>query len=253
VSGAAGESLADRVVLVTGAAGGIGSATSRTIVAAGGRVVLHDRDPDRVAPVAQQLGPNAIALASDLRDAESVGRVWDDAVAVNGRIDVLVNNAGVFARAGLELDLDAWLRVWHDALAVNLVAPAILCRAAVRSFSAQPSGGIIVNVASVAGHRGALEEYWHYGAAKAGLLALTRTIARHYGDRGVTAFAIAPGYVETKMSRGTRSASAAQGHGGLSEPTQPQDVANVIAWLATGQGRHATGTTIDVNGASYVR
>jgi 3-oxoacyl-[acyl-carrier protein] reductase len=135
------------------------------------------------------------------------------------------------------------------------VSPATLCREAIRSFRGQ-GGGIIVNLASRAAFRGEDPEYWHYAAAKAGIVAMTRTIARQYGRDGITAFAVAPGFVNTPFND-----ALVERYGldffaqdtGLGEVAGPQDLANVIVFLASGLARHATGTTIDVNGASYVR
>ena len=249
-------SLSGRVALVTGAAGGIGSAVGRTFIAAGATVILHDVNAGAVAARAAELGPNASSVSSDLGDPLAVQALWSSAFDMHGRIDVLVNNASTFLDASLELGLDDWVDAWNRTLAVNLVAPAILCRAAIRSYASQPDGGIIINVASVTAHRGANPDRWPYGAAKGGIASMTKTIARFYGRQGVTAFAVAPGFVDTPMSRsildddGLRAAAAMTG---LGELTQPQDVADVIALLATGRARHATGTTIDVNAAGYCR
>jgi 3-oxoacyl-[acyl-carrier protein] reductase len=248
--------LSDRVVLITGAAGGIGSATARTIHAAGGTVLVHDVSEEPLAALAISLGDRAHPFVVDLRDRAATDQLWSDALAVVGRIDVLVNNAGIYPPAELDLPLEDWAAVWDRSLGVNLIAPAILCRAAVRTFGAQPGGGIIVNLASRAAFRGEDPEFWHYAAAKAGVVAMTRTIARQYGREGVTAFAIAPGYVDTPFNAPFAEkfgVAAAARDTGLGEVAQPQDVANVIAFLASGLARHATGTTIDINGASYVR
>ena len=248
--------LTGRVVLVTGAGGAIGSATSRTIVQAGGTVVLHDISLKATAALRGELGDVAQALSADLGDAVAADDLWTRAFAIHGQIDVLVNNAGIYPAAPLDASLVDWLGVWDRSLAVNLVAPAVLCRAAVTTFSAQPGGGIIVNIASRAAFRGDDPDYWHYAAAKAGIVAMTRTIARHYGRSGVTAFAVAPGYVDTSFNEifarevGVDVAAADTGLGAVAAP---QDIANVVAFLASGLARHATGTTIDVNGASYVR
>ena len=247
--------LTDRVVLVTGAAGAIGSATARTIAKAGGRVVIHDRPGDPLDALAGELGDRAAPVTADLADPASASDLWDRAVAAFGRVDVLINNAGIYPPAPLEDPLDAWLAVWDRSLAVNLVSPAVLCRAAVTAFSAQPGGGIIVNLASRAAFRGEDPDYWHYAGAKAGIVAMTRTIARQHGRQGVTAFAIAPGYVDTPFNQvfaDTVGVEVAAEQTGLGEVAQPQDVANVVAFLASGLARHATGTTIDINGASYV-
>jgi 3-oxoacyl-[acyl-carrier protein] reductase len=248
--------LSSRVILITGAGGGIGSATARTLSRAGAAVILHDVRATTVESLADELGPDARALVSDLVDPHATDRLWRDALAVHSRIDVLVNNAGITPRADLEGPLDDWLDVWNTSLAVNLIAPAILCRAAVAAFAAQPDGGIIINMASRAAFRGEDPPFWHYAAAKAGIVAMTRTIARQNGRQGVTAFAIAPGYVDTpfnKVFAEEVGIEVAARDTGLGEVAQPQDVANVIAFLASGLARHATGTTIDVNGASYVR
>jgi 3-oxoacyl-[acyl-carrier protein] reductase len=248
--------LKNRIVLITGAGGAIGSATARTISRAGGTVLLHDVRATAVEALAGELGPGAHALTADLSDPIATERRWVDALAVHGRIDVLINNAGIAPPAELESSLEEWLAVWTMSLGVNLIAPAILCRAAVATFSGQPEGGIIVNLASRAAFRGEDPAYWHYAAAKAGIVAMTRTIARQNGRQGITAFAVAPGYVDTPFNKeyGDESAVAAAARDtGLGQVAQPQDVANILAFLASGLARHATGTTIDVNGASYVR
>jgi NAD(P)-dependent dehydrogenase (short-subunit alcohol dehydrogenase family) len=246
-----------RVTLITGAAGGIGAATARTLVRLGGEVVLHDvRTEGRLAALADELGEHACAVAADLEQAEAAEALWEDAVRWRGRIDVLVNNAGIYERAPFDGDLATWTAAWQRMLAICLVSPATLARAAIRSFREQPGGGVIVNLASRAAFRGEDPDYWHYAAAKAGVVAMTKTIARQYGRQGVTAFAVAPGFVDTPFND-----PAVAEHGmemfvrdtALGEVAKPQDIANVIAFLASGAARHATGTTIDVNSASYVR
>jgi 3-oxoacyl-[acyl-carrier protein] reductase len=249
--------MTDRVVLVTGAAGGIGAATARTLAGAGANVVVHDLDPDGpVRDVAGELGDRALALGADLADPRGAAALWRAALEWKGRLDVLVNNAGIYEAADPDGDVDQWVESWQRTLAVCLISPATLCREAIQTFRAQEGGGIIVNMASRAAFRGEDAEYWHYAAAKAGVVAMTKTIARQYGRDGVTAFAVAPGFVNTPFND-----PAVDRHGleffaedtGLGEVAEPTDVANVIAFLASGLARHATGTTIDVNGASYVR
>lgn len=248
--------LNDRVVLITGAGGGIGSATARTVVAQGGHALIHDLNEAGVKALAEELGENATPLVADLGDMTATQQLWNDAWAVKGRTDVLVNNAGFYPPAPLEASLEEWVGVWDRSLDVHLKAPAVLCREAVKAYSDKADGGIIINLASRAAFRGEDPEFWHYAAAKAGVVAMTRTIARHYGRQGVTAFAVAPGYVDTNLNevfRDTVGIQVAADQTGLGEVAQAQDVANILAFLATGQAKHATGTTIDVNGASYVR
>ncbi len=248
--------LDNRIVLITGAAGGIGSAIARGVAAGGGKALIHDVNSEGITFLAQELGEAAHPLPADLRNPMEVANLWTRALQVHGSIDVLVNNAGIYPPAPLNATLDDWLRVWDVSLAVNLKAPAILAREAIATYTKQVGGGIIINMASRAAFRGEDPDYWHYAAAKAGVVAMTRTIARQNGRQGVTAFAIAPGYVDTSFNKvfaeevGVEAAAADTG---LGEVAQPQDVANVVLFLATGLAKHATGTTIDINGASYVR
>jgi NAD(P)-dependent dehydrogenase (short-subunit alcohol dehydrogenase family) len=247
----------ERVVLVTGAAGAIGAATSRTIAGCGGYVVLHDLSlQGRLSELSDELGDNAHALAADLSDPASAAGLWQEALGWRGRIDALVNNAGIYEPASVEADIGEWTAAWDRTLAICLVSPATLCREAIRTFREQEGGGTIVNLSSRAAWKGEDADFWHYAAAKAGVVAMTKTIARQFGREGVTAYAVAPGFVNTPFND-----PAVERYGldffaddtGLGEVAGPQDVANVIAFLASGLARHATGTTIDVNGASYVR
>ena len=248
--------LTGKIMLITGAGGEIGSATARTMARAGAQVVLHDINDESLASILDDLDDNARGVTANLADPIATGGLWQRALAVHGRIDVLVNMAGVYLPAPIEQPIDEWVGVWDRSLAINLVSPGVLCRGAVQTFTSQANGGIIINIASRAAFRGEDPDYWHYAAAKAGIVAMTKTIARHYGRQGVTAFAIAPGYVDTAFNQAFRDefgVETAAADTGLGEVALPQDVANVIAFLASGLARHATGTTIDVNGASYVR
>ena len=248
--------LDGRIVLITGGGRRHRLGDGPDPRAAGG-TVLAPRRPRRVGRAAGEgdwhQGPRLIA---DLADPVAAGRLWTDALAVHGRIDVLVNNAGIYPAAELDSPLDEWVRVWNLSLAVNLVAPAILCRAAVAAFSGQPERRDHHQHRQPGGVPRRGPGYWHYAAAKAGIVAMTRTIARQNGRQGVTAFAIAPGYVDTAFNQRFADevgVEVAARDTGLGEVAQPQDVANVVVFLASGLARHATGTTIDVNGASYVR
>lgn len=249
--------LTGKNVLVTGGGGGIGAAISRAAVTAGGNVVVHDvRAGETVRALADELGSSRCKLVTgDLaNDAETVA-VWQQAVAWRGRIDVLVNNAGIYEPADVNWDLERWAASWRRTLDVNLVAAALLCKEAILHFE-QRGGGIIVNMASRAAFRGDDADYQNYAASKAGIVAMTRTIARHYGRSGITAFAVAPGFVNTSLNAaflerfGVEAAIETIPLGAMAEP---EDVAATVMFLASGLARHATGTTIDINGASYVR
>lgn len=249
--------LTGKVVLVTGGSRGIGAAIVRTLVGAGGEVVLHyGTSRERALALRDEVGPDRChAVAADLNDTAAAPAMWHDALAWKGRIDVLVNNAGVYLPAGVDDDFETWAEAWAETLRVNLVSAAHLCREAVRHFRTR-GGGTIVNIASRAAFRGDAPDYIHYAASKAGLVALTRTIARGFGPDNILAFAVAPGFVRTEMAEeffAVHGEAPVVSEIPLGEVAAPEDVANVVAFLASGLARHATGTTIDVNGASYVR
>ena len=243
--------LAGRTVLVTGASRGIGAATARALHRDGARVVVHyGRDHAAAEALACDLAERVHLVRGDLRLPLQATRVWEDAVTAAGRIDVLVNNAGAWIASPIEDCMD-WGGGWAANLALNLIAPADLCREAIVHFR-QEGGGIIVNVTSRSAHRGDDADHLAYGAAKGGLLALTKGIARGYAGDGICAYAVAPGWVGTDLATDADLGKLAAGLP-LGEVTPPEEVAEVIAFLATGRARHTTGATIDITGADYVR
>jgi 3-oxoacyl-[acyl-carrier protein] reductase len=247
--------LTDKVLLVTGAARGIGAACARTAVRCGAHVVIHDVLEQPVRQLADELGEHCHAIVADLADPAAVEAVWAEASAWRGSIDVLVNNAGIYEPASVDDEPEAWLRAWERTLAINLVSPACLCREAIRAFRTT-GGGTIINLASRAAFRGEDPDYMHYAASKAGVVAMTRTIARMWGKDNIVAVAIAPGFVRTELNRvffDTLGVPAAEAETALGEIAEPQDIANTVIFLASGLARHATGATFDLNGASYVR
>ncbi len=247
--------LTDKVLLVTGAARGIGAACARTAVSCGADVVIQDVLEEPARALAAELGESCHLIVSDLAHPESAAELWAEATAWRGRIDVLVNNAGIYEPASVDDDLNTWLRAWDRTLAINLVSPASLCREAIRAFRAS-GGGTIINLASRAAFRGEDPEYMHYAASKAGVVAMTRTIARMFGRDNIVAVAIAPGFVRTELNRvffDRLGVEAAEAETALGDIAEPQDIANTIVFLASGLARHATGATFDLNGASYVR
>jgi 3-oxoacyl-[acyl-carrier protein] reductase len=161
-----------------------------------------------------------------------------------------VNNAGAWLPS--PLDEPEWQRGWEQNLQLNLQAPADLCRRAIRHFQ-EAGGGIIVNIASRSSHRGDDADHLAYGAAKGGLLSLTKGIARGYARDGVLAYAIAPGWVDTDIAGEDPENGGLAATLPLGEITPASDVAEMIVFLASGRSRHTTGATIDITGADYVR
>lgn len=250
--------LSNKVILVTGASRGIGAITAQTLSQAGAEVVLHyGQGQAEVQAVAEQIGRDRCRIIqSDLSISQAAVSLWQEAIAWRGRIDVVVNNAATMPAAGVDDPMEHWEDAWTNTLQVNLIAVADVCREAVRFFRSRSQGGIIINLASRAAFRGDGPEFMHYAASKGGVIALTRSIARGFAADGVLAFAIAPGFVHTDRIEDVmqeRGAEYVTRDIPLGAPAPPQDVANTIAFLASGLAPHMTGATLDINGASYVR
>lgn len=246
--------LTGRTVLVTGASRGIGAEIARAMAASGARVAVHySASADEAEEVVFACRNGAQAFRADLADPAACKALWDGVVAAFGRIDVLVNNAGL-ATALEDPSLETWLNVWNRTVDVNLRASALLCHLACQHFQAN-GGGRIINISSRAAFRGDQPEYIAYAASKGGMVALTRSIARGFGKQGIVAFNIAPGFVRTAMAQDFLDQYGddyATKDIALTRLTEPADVAPTIVFLASGLADHATGATIDINAASYV-
>ena len=229
-------------ILVTGASRGIGAAIVEAL--AGHNVVGHSTNG----------GPALIA--ADLAQPEVAQPLWAEALErLGGRVDVLVNNAGIFEAAPLDLAHEQWTAQWGRTMRVNLLAAAELCRLAVRHFREQ-GGGRIVNVASRAAYRGDSPDHWHYAASKAGMVAMTKTIARGYAAEKICAFGVCPGFTVTGMVEdyvASRGGPDFLSDIPLGRPATTAEVAETVRWLAVDAPASATGAVVDVNGASFVR
>ncbi len=230
-------------ILLTGASRGIGAAAHAALTAAGCKVIGQST-----------AGGNGL-IAADFAQPRAADALWAEALErAGGRIDVLVNNAGVFEAADIA-DADGFASAWARSHAINLQSAADLCRHAVLHFQAH-GGGRIINVASRAGHRGDSPLHWHYAAAKGGMLAMTKSIARAYAAQGILAFSITPGFTMTGMAEdylASRGGDKLLADIPLGRVASAEEVAETIRWLATTAPASLTGATIDINGASYVR
>jgi 3-oxoacyl-[acyl-carrier protein] reductase len=232
-------------ILITGASRGIGAAAYALLKAHGHPVRGHSsRGSDEL-------------IAGDLADGDSPRQIWETAVdELDGRIDVLVNNAGIYEAVEDNAPDEEWHAEWHRTLTINVQAAADFCRLAVSHFVDRGGEGRIVNIVSRAAFRGDSPSHWHYSASKAALVGVTKTIARGYGDQGILCFGVAPGFTVSEMTE-----EYLAGRGGakivadipLGRVATTDEVAEVIRWLAIDAPASATGTIVDVNGASYVR
>ena len=234
-----------KVVVITGAASGIGEATARLLVEEGAQVVLGDID-SAAREVAASLGRDAVFVCTDVTDPDSVARLMTSAVEHFGHLDVLVANAGIpEAKSPIhELDLAAWQRV----IDINLTGVALCNQYAILRML-QGNGGAIINMASILAHVGQANSH-AYSASKAGVVNLTRSVALTYAQQGIRANCISPGYVETPLlSRLPQSLLAAivarQPIGRLG---QPIEIARVVSFLASSAASMITGACINADG-----
>ncbi|HEU0067568.1 MAG TPA: SDR family oxidoreductase [Sphingomonas sp.] len=229
-------------ILLTGSSRGIGAAIAAALTDAGATVTGH----------ASSSGAGG-GIAADFAQPGAAQALWD-AASARAPIDILVNNAGIFEAN--PIDADDWGDAWERTMRVNLTASAELCRLAVRDWQSRGGGGRIVNIASRAAYRGDSPAHWHYAASKAGMVAMTKTIARGYARAGILAFAICPGFTMTGMAEEyleSRGGDALLADIPLGRVAAPEEVAAAAKFLALDAPASMTGAVIDVNGASYVR
>jgi len=247
--------LTGKTILVTGASRGIGRSLAEGLAGAGATVAAHyNQNRAAAEDLAATLGHDARAFQADLADPASCERLFDEVVETYGRLDVLVNNAGIALNLSSDIKIDKWREGWDLTMAVNLRAVELLSRLAVDHFQ-RHDGGRIINVASRAAFRGDSPEYMTYAASKGGVVALTRSIARAYGKAGVCAFVLAPGFVRTEMAQDVideHGEERVTGDLALDRLTEPADLAPLVVLLSSGLADHATGATFDVNAGSYV-
>jgi 3-oxoacyl-[acyl-carrier protein] reductase len=242
--------LAGKVALVTGAGGGIGRATVTRLAAEGAAVVAADlKGYQSVAETVRAAGGRALGVELDVTSAVSARGAIDAAIAHYRGLHILVNNAGIDQRGVLEELSEA---AWDRMLAVNLKGPFLCAQAAARHLE---NGGAIVNVASLAGRSSSPLQGCHYSASKAGLLGLTRHLARELGPRRIRVNAVCPGPIMTDML--TRSSSSEQidalvAQVPVGRTGTPEDIAGVIAFLASDDAAFITGASLDANGGMFM-
>ena len=247
------ESLKGRVAVVTGGSRGIGRAIALRLAESGADVALiyagNQAAADETAQQVRELGVRAMAVQCDVSDAQQAAAAIKQVRAELGPIDILVNNAGI-TRDGISLRMkpDDFRRV----IDVNLTGAFLMAQAAMSDFVRRRSGRII-NISSASGLMGNAGQA-NYSAAKAGMIGLTKTLARELAGRGVTVNAVAPGFVKTEMTAAMNEAALSEGRKSvpMGRMAEPEEIAEAVAFLASDRAAYITGTVLSVNGGLYM-
>ncbi|SAL81096.1 3-ketoacyl-ACP reductase [Caballeronia arvi] len=251
-----GKPLDGQTILVTGATGGLGAAIVEQVAAAGARPILHyNSDKSNAEALLKRINGKGVVLRCGLSAPDGAFELWRRAVEAEGRIHGLVNNAGIRTEITVDASPDEWRLAWLKEFQVNVFAAADLCREAIKHFK-EHGGGRIVNMSSRAGQRGYAANAMPYGASKAALSNITKSIARSFGNDGITAVNICPGWVATDMAEdfvAKHGKAAAVADIPIGEMASPFEVAELVAFVLRPSQASLNGATLDVNGGSYIR
>jgi NAD(P)-dependent dehydrogenase (short-subunit alcohol dehydrogenase family) len=238
--------------LVTGASRGIGKSITKSLLKEEFQVIGTARSSEFPREFIEN--DRFESLYVDLSDPEELEKKLKPIFNRDQAPNVLVNNAGIFMESGFEKDDDFWIEKWDQTLQVNLRAPAILSKWALNRWKKE-EGGYLINVASRAAYRGDTQEYAAYAASKGGLVAFTKSIARDFGKHDISAYSIAPGFIKTDMAMDSIEVYGeeylTEGMA-FDEITSPDEVGELVAFLASGKVPHMTGATFHINGGSYM-
>jgi len=243
-------SLADRVAIVTGSGRGIGRAIALRLAEAGASVVVNDIEPvEAVVGEIKAMGRQALPILADVSSASEVDRLVAETMAAYGRIDILVNNAGI-ARDQLLLRMTE--EEWDSVLTVDLKS-VFLCTRAVLKHMVKQRRGRIISISSITGVVGNPGQA-NYAAAKAGIIGFTRTVAKEVASRGITVNAIAPGFIDTEMTKGLKAEwkEELKKRIPLGRLGSPGDVAEAVAFLASDAAGYITGQVLGVDGGMAI-
>lgn len=236
-------------ILLTGSSRGIGKAIKDSLIINGYSIIGTSR-----TTINESTNNEYRHITCDLSKPEEVQKL-KQIFSEDSIPEVLINNAGIFMDVDFSVSDEQWLNNWDKTMQVNLRSAALLCKCAVNAWKEKRIEGRIINISSRAGQRGDTQEYVSYAASKAGMIALTKSIARSFGKDGITAYSIAPGFVDTNMARDSIGVYGeeylTQGLA-LNSIAPPEQIAELVILLASGKLSHATGQTFHINSGSYI-
>ena len=249
-------SLKNKNILVTGSNSGIGHSIANDLLEAGANVGLHFNSNSNGVKDLQNKFPNQCqSFQCDFTKTDDIPIFFNKVISNFKKLDVLINNAGSAVMNPINNNDKEWIDNWKTIMNINLLSSGILSKKAIEHFIKNRSGRII-NIASRAAFRGDTPDYLAYAASKAGMVALSKSIARAYGKEGIKAFSIAPGFTKTAMAQ-----KSIDKYGedfvvkdiALNNLTEPEDISPIVTLICSGKFDHGTGSCIDINAGSYVR
>lgn len=248
--------LTGKNAIITGGSRGVGRAIALGLAAEGVNVVVTARKSSKelleVVEKAKSLGAKAYPLGANMNNADDVGLMMKEAEALLGDLDILINNAGIWLTGWIQ---DIPLSDWQETMDVNLTAPFLTSQYFAQSNLAKHRPGRIININSQAAFNGSTTGHAHYAASKAGMVALTISMARELSSQGITVNGIALGVVDTDMIRDNIEANPGyyESRIPIGRVAQPEDIANIVVFMASEPASYLTGTTIDATGGMLMR
>jgi len=248
-----------KTILVTGGSRGIGFEITSHLLKDENLILLnYKNETKKLKRFISKNKPNIVPIKADLTKPQGIKKLLNETLNQTEIPDVIINNAGIALSAPLSYSKSKWEKTWDETISLNLKAPSIICREIIqKKIKTKNTKKLrIINIASRAAFRGETEDFIAYAASKGGLISLTKTLARSFGGQNVLAFSIAPGFVKTSMAEDFIKKYGKQ-HAMegivLNRLTEPKDIAPTVKFIAQGNMDHATGSTIDINGGSYLR
>tara|TARA_R100001143_G_scaffold63603_3_gene73733 strand:+ start:2725 stop:3462 length:738 start_codon:yes stop_codon:yes gene_type:complete len=244
--------MAIKKALVTGSSRGIGLVICSQLLQKGFSVLGTKNRSD--VPDKLLNHQHFSIVETDLSDLESITSALK-LYLIEDPPDVIINNAGIFLEGDIELSDEEWLSVWNKTMQVNLTSSSLLSKWYINGCIQNGKEGLIINIASRAAYRGDFQQYAAYAASKGGMAAFTKSIARDFSRKGILAYTIAPGFIKTEMAEDAIQQFGEEGltkNAAFDEITSPEEVANLVTWLAGGEVKHMSGSTFHINGGSYM-